>query len=213
VDERQWTQDERQYVHYLTKRQMGFEGTETGFSALWAAYASNFALWKGEPRTVPAAAYYALAAAHFEADLAAGGPPSARATAVTWMVCGECHRLLGRLDDATRCFDAAQQLADQLDAAAAKDGAKVDTLRPAEKQVLALYHKLAADGNNTLQRQPYTGVPEPPIGWYIDYLLSAINGDLAVERAEWAALRDPQAICAAINARIAARRGPVGRQP
>jgi hypothetical protein len=54
-----------------------------------------------------------------------------------------------------------------------------------------------------LQRQPYTNVPEPPTGWYIDYLLPSINGDLAVERGRWADLRDSGAICAAINTLLA----------
>lgn len=201
-----WTQDERQYVHYLTRCTMGMSGTETGFSALWAAYASNFALWHGQERSVPAAAYYALAAAHFEEHLAAGGPPAPRAAAVTWMICGECHRLLGRLDDARRCYAEAQKIADGLDAQAAA-GERVDALHGPEKQVLELYHELAAARDVYLQRQPFSGVPEPPIGWYIEKLLPAINGDLDYERANWSGLRSSEEINAAITARIAAKRG------
>jgi hypothetical protein len=84
----QWTDDERNYDHYFTIRQMGFNGTEAGFAALDAAYASNFALWHGDRRAVPGAAYYALAAAEFEKSLAAHELPSDRTTAATWMICG-----------------------------------------------------------------------------------------------------------------------------
>jgi hypothetical protein len=205
LDPAHWTQDERHYAHYLTRRTMGFDDTETGFAALWAAYASNFALWHGDTRSVPAAAYYALAAAHFERHLAAGGPPKQRAVAVTWMVCGECYRVLGRLEDAKRCYGAARQVADRLDQAQAEGLKDVDVLKQPEKQVLKLYGELADAGNMDLQRQPFTGVPDPPTGWFIDTIFPAVNGDLAVERAQWAALHTPEEICAAINERIAAQ--------
>ncbi len=188
----QWTDDERQYVHYLTRRTMGFDGTEVGFAALWAAYASNFALWHGDKHAVPAAAYYALAAAHFDQHLAAGGPADRRAAAVTYMVAGELHRLLGQLDAARSAFTEAEKHA-------------ADMQEP-ERKVLAFEQGLIAKGDLGLQRLPDNGRRPPPVGWYIDYLFDAINGDLDVERAQWAALTTPDAICTAINQRIAERR-------
>jgi hypothetical protein len=189
----QWTDDERNYVHYWTMRQMGFDDTEQGFAALTAAYASNFALWHGDERTVPAAAYYALAAAHFERSMAAQQTPDPRSTGAVWMICGEMHRLLGQLADAQRCFEAADKLR--------------GAMQPEEQQTLDFYRGLVAKSETSLQRLPHTGVPEPPIGWYIDNLLPAIDADLDVERAQWAALKDVDAITAAINARIAEKRG------
>jgi hypothetical protein len=122
------------------------------------------------------------------------------------MICGECHRLLGRFDDAQRCYGEARRIEKELDDEAAATGAKVDVLREPERKVLALYEELAEKGEKHLLRQPYSGMQEPPIGWYIDLLLPAINAELDVQRDKWAGLSEPQAICDQINAAISAKR-------
>jgi hypothetical protein len=185
----EWTDDEMQYVHYLTMRTMGFDDTEVGFAALWAAYASNYALWHGDNRSVPGAAYYALAAAHFDRHLTKDGPATRRAKAVTFMVDAEMHRLLGRLWASFKCLEAAEDL-------------KAELQEP-ERKALEFMQGLVAKGDKTLQRLPETGIPEPPIGWYIDHLFESINGDLDIERAKWTDLRDVDGVCAEINRVIA----------
>jgi tetratricopeptide (TPR) repeat protein len=205
LDPAQWTQDERQYVHYLTRHAMGMPDSEIAFAALWAAYASNFALWQGQERSVPAAAYYALAAAHFEQQLSTAGLPTPRSTAITWMICGECHRLLGRFEDALRCFAQAARISSELEQKAAM-GEQIDALHDPEKAMLELYFQLCAAEDSQLHRQPFTRIPEPPIGWYIDLLLPAINADLAVERDNWRSPSSPAEIREAITARIKAKR-------
>jgi hypothetical protein len=193
----QWTDDERNFVHYFTVRQMGYDDTECGFAALWAGYASDFALWHGERRAVPAAAYYALAAAQFDQALAAGGPPDKRAAAVTWILDGELHRILGQEAAATRCV-----------AEAEKQRAE---LQKPEQQALDFEKELLGRHDHHLQRLDSTQLRTPPIGWYIDYLLPAMNGDLDVERDHWSKLEGVQAVIDEINHTLATTSTPNGR--
>jgi hypothetical protein len=54
-----------------------------------------------------------------------------------------------------------------------------------------------------LQRLDTTQMRTPPIGWYIDYVLPAMNGDLDVERERWSKVQGIEPLIAQINAVIA----------
>ena len=67
--------------------------------------------------------------------------------------------------------------------------------------------KAALDaGDYSLERVRIEGLTAPPVGWYLDTMLPAINGHITEHRADWNTLDDPAEIEQAIIARIAARR-------
>ncbi|HES58768.1 MAG TPA: hypothetical protein ENO21_05000 [Firmicutes bacterium] len=188
----QWTKDEQLFVRYLTHRQAGFPGTELGYAALPAAYASNFAVWYGKDYAVPSGAYYALAAARMRADLDAGLPEREGERALIMFDLGELYRLLGRPDDASAWFNNA-----------------LDTGLLDEGRLAALKQLKAAleSGDYSLERVEIEGLTAPPVGWYLDTMLPAINGHISEHRDDWNGMDDPAAIEQAIIQRIGERRG------
>lgn len=192
VPPEQWTRDEQLFVRYLTHKQAGFPGTELGYAALPAAYASNFSVWYGKDYAVPSAAYYALAAARMRADLDAGLPEREGERALIMFDLGELYRLLGRPQDSADWF-----------------GRALDTGQLDEGRLSALEQlKAALDaGDYSLERVRIEGLDAPPVGWYLDTMLPAINGHITEHRADWNTLDDPAAIEQAIFERIAERRG------
>jgi hypothetical protein len=188
----EWTRDEQLFVRYLTHRQAGFPGTELGYAALPAAYASNFAVWYGKDYAVPSVAYYALAAARMRADLDSGLPEREGERALIMFDLAELYRLLGRPEDASAWFDSA------LDSGLLDEGR------------LAALEQLGASleaGDFSLERVKIEGLTAPPVGWYLDTMLPAINGHISEHRADWNSLDDPAVIEGAIVQRIAERRG------
>jgi len=188
-----WTSDERLFVHYLTLKQAGFPGTELGYAALTAAYGSNFSIWYGQDYSVPSVAYYALAAALMRKDLEAGLPASDAERAAVMFDLGELYRLLGRADDSARWF------------AQAKDSGHLEQSR---LEVLKQLEDSLAAGDFALQRVKIEGLTAPPVGWYLDTMLPAINGHITEHRAEWNTMDDPAAIERAIGEHIAAKHQP-----
>jgi hypothetical protein len=86
-------------------------------------------------------------------------------------------------------------------------------LEPPEQNTLDFYREQVQARNADLQLMPDTHVPTPPIGWFIEYLLPAINGDLQVERGKWSSYTDIDSIISTINAEIAANGEPPASSP
>jgi hypothetical protein len=180
----QWTADERALVRYLTQRQAGISEVELGISALQGAYACNLATSVGQKRRFVSAAFYALAAAHFRTAAAT----DAKNAGFAALMLGECERLLGRVDEARAALAQARG-SGQLDDAA--------------RAVLGQIEGLLNDGNLDLARAELPGVHTPPTGWYLNDLLPAINGDIAVCRKDWAGLPDAATVLAKMQQRLA----------
>jgi hypothetical protein len=242
----EWTFEERALARYLTAR-TGWEGAdnlevELGFAALQGAYCSNMSLYLGRDYRITAAAFYALAAAHFRhaLDNNTNVPENlrmgAQAQAMTAIEIGETNRLLGRREESQAGFDQARQIAvadikalesqiplveaeieaqrarlpapgspeaqsgHTLQREIAKKEQKLKNLRgwiSAQQQnleVIAVLEGYLHAGDYKLHRYTPEGVPAPPIGWYIDMLLPAINGELEVQRSNWSSLRLPEQI-------------------
>lgn len=190
VPQDKWTSDERLFVHYLTLKKAGFPGTELGYAALTAAYGTNFAIWYGEDYSVPSPAYYALAAALMRKDVEAGLPASDAERAAVEFDLGELYRLLGRADDSAKWFGEA------------RDSGK---LEPSRVEVLKQLEDSLNAGDFALQRVKIANFKAPPVGWYLDTMLPAINGHITQYRADWNTMDDPAEIEKAIVARIAER--------
>lgn len=193
----QWTKDEQLFVRFMALRQGKFPSFELGFYALPCAYASNFACWYGAPLEyrVPAAAYYALAAAEFKRELDSGTHVHDYEQATAAMLMGECYRLLGRSEDAAAGFERARKYS-------ALDDVTLNVLTQLENWLEA--------GDYGLRRVEVEDARTPPVGWYIEQMLPAINANLDTHRAAWAALDDEQAIIDAINAALLAAPRPPG---
>ncbi len=166
----QWTVDEQRLARLLTQRRWGASSVELGFTALNGAYSSNFAVYIGRDYRIEGAAWYALAAAYFQQAIDEGSLNGEAQTAVAKMTLAEILRLLG---DTTR---AGELLAEVKAAGALPEGSA---------EVLDQMIKLAGEGNSDLARAEVQNVPTPPVGWYLDKMLPAINGQLAVGRQQW----------------------------
>lgn len=184
VPQEKWTTDERVLVRYLTQRQAGVEPVELGFTALTGAYAANLAVYLGRDYRVPSPAFYALAAAEFRGALAQGNL-SKEATGVTAMTLGETERLLGRFDEAKGAFAQAR-------AAGALDEGTL--------AILGQLEGLSAAKDFNLARAERKDAKPPPIGWYLDSLLPAINGHITQYRSAWTAPASPEELIARIFA-------------
>jgi len=190
VPKDKWTSDERLFVRYLTMRVAGFPRGELGFYSLPCAYASNFCGWYGDPLAyrVPAPAFYALAATELKAEL---DDPSSRASdldkATAAMMMGECYRLLGRFVDAAKGYERAR---------------KFNTLDDVTLDVLKQLESWQTQGDSQLHRVEVQDARRPPVGWYIEEMLPAINANLDATRAQWAALDDRDQIVQQILATI-----------
>lgn len=188
-----WTTDVRAYVRYNVQQQAGFPPNELGFTALAAAYCTNFSTWYGKDYTVPSPAFYALAAAQIRIDLEQDLPPEPSGRSISAMVVGELYRLLGRSADAAHWFEYARNLGGL------------------DQQVLAVLtasEGYLADEDFSLKRVPdLEGRVAPPIGWQIDNMLPNINGHIAQHRNDWAGLDDPVEIEEKINSVISEAAG------
>jgi hypothetical protein len=181
-----WTADERALVRYLTQRQAGMSQVELGISALQGAYACNLATSVGQKRRFVSASFYALAAAHFR--MAAADPADPATAGFAALMLGECARLLGRVDEARAALTQA------------RGAVKLDETAQA---VLGQIEGLLEKGDLGLERAELPGVSPPPTGWYLDELLPAINGDIAVYRQDWADLPDAHAVLEKMMQRLA----------
>jgi hypothetical protein len=192
-DPMDWTVEERIYTRVLSLRAAGVEDVEQGFAALQGAYAANFGTWYGNTVHVPSPAFYALAAASFAVALETDTEMNTEARAVTAMTMGECLRLLGRDDDAKAAFELVHELADE-----AFDPERIQ--HKAALDALSQLEGLLAAGDHSLQRAQVAAAGEPPVGWYIDEMLPAINGHLDQHRSDWSELVDLSEIHVRINA-------------
>ncbi len=176
----QWTADERALVRFLTQRQAGLSQVELGISALQGAYCCNLAVSAGIKRHFVSPAFYALAASCFEQ-----GQNDADTAAASFaaMMLGECSRLLGRVDDAAAAYAQVRSLGG---------------LEPEAQAVLGQLEQLLRQGNLNLERAELPGVAMPPVDWYLEPLLPAINGDITITRAQWTAYSDTDAVLQAM---------------
>jgi len=192
-----WTYDERGLVRYLTQQTAGYPDYELGYTALSGAYSSNLSVGIGRDYHIPAAAFYALAAAQFKHHIASGKFDNHAEAGLVAMTMGEMYRLLGRHTDAKSAFASARQIG------TAPHGSK-DGIDPGTRDILTYLEKLNAAGDSSLHRAPLANAKTPPLGWYIDTILPGINAELDVQRSKWAKLDDPDAIVAAIRAQLKA---------
>lgn len=170
-----WTSEERRLVRLLTQSQCGVEDSELGFTALQGAYASNYAVYVGREYHIEADAFYALTAAYMERALKNKSVKGDIANATVQMTVGEIYRLMGDKENALRYFKLA------------KDSGKLDK---AGSQVLDQVTALAQKGDFNLARAEVQAVPDPPIGWYLDKMLPAMNVQISLMRSSWG----PQAL-------------------
>ncbi|MCC7479238.1 hypothetical protein IT575_12370 [bacterium] len=166
----EWTIDERCLVRLLTQKRWGASSVELGFTALTGAYISNFSVYRGRDYRLEGAAWYALAAAYFEQALSEGSLQGESQILVTRMTLGELYRLLGDTARAGELY------------AEVKSGG---SLPKGSSEVLEQMIELAQQGSSNLERASVQDVPVPPVGWYLDRALPAINGQLAVTRQQW----------------------------
>ena len=204
VPSEEWTGDERAFVRYLTTRHAGFPDSELGFYALHGAYVSNFAVWYGKDHVIPGAAFYALASAHLAR--AFDEPLNDEARAIVAMTRGELRRLLGDQAGAQAMFALAREIYEdylltienQMQAAEAGNAMSVATKLhkriASSLDVLTQLETLTAEEDYFLSRAEVAGRPEPPVGWYIEEMLPAINGELVADRGDWVAEDDPAVI-------------------
>jgi hypothetical protein len=184
-----WTSGERILSHVLTQRAAGVEPVELAFNSLQGAYSANFNVWYGEEEVyIPSAAFYALAAAYFETALEQSGQMNKVARFIVHRTLGETYRLLGRFDDALDSFARAREVGHEDE----RELAMLDTLE-----------QYAAAGDSDLHRAEIEGMPEPPVGWYVELMLPAINAHLDRHRDEWAGLDSAGAVLGKINERLA----------
>lgn len=176
----QWTADERALARFLTQRQAGLSQVELGISALQGAYCCNLAVAAGIKRRFVSPAFYALAASCFAQGLADSDKTAASFAA---MMLGECSRLLGRVDAAQAAYAQARSLGG---------------LEPEAQAVLDQLEQLLQQGDMNLERAQLPGVAMPPVAWYLEPMLPAINGDIAVARQDWAELTDTDAVLQAM---------------
>lgn len=188
-----WTTDVRGFVRYNVQQQAGFPPNELGFTALAAAYCTNFSVWYGKEYTVPSPAYYALAAAQIRVDLEQDLPQEPSERSISAMVLGELYRLLGRSADSAHWYSYARGQG---------------SLAPGFLVVLEFSENNLANGDFSLKRIPDMEEGKvPPIGWQIDNMLPNINGHITQHRNDWAGLDDPVEIEAKIISVIAAGAG------
>jgi hypothetical protein len=180
-----WTTDERIYTRLLTQRAGGVPSVELGFTALQGAYAANFGTWYGKTVRIPSPAFYALAAAYFADALVTDSEMQPLTRASTALPLGECYRLLGRPADAAETFALVRSLG-------AFD--ESNTEHRAARAALSQLEQLLAAEDYSLHRAEIPEFDEPPVGWYIDEMLPAINGHIAQHRADWAALGEIDAL-------------------
>lgn len=183
----QWSADERALAHYLTLRQAGLSPVELGIAALDGAYCCNLAVALGQKRRLPAPAFYALAAACFADGLQRDETRDARSASFCALMLGETSRLLGRQAQAQAAFAKAR---------------KLGGLDDASLHVLGQLEGHLAAGRFSLERVELPRVATPPLGWYLDLMLPAMNGDIAAYRGEWAGLTEQDAIVARILAAL-----------
>ena len=172
----EWTSPERHLAHYFTLVRAGFPDYEIGWRTLSGAHAANFALWHGDEYGVPSPVFYALAALHMRRELE--NPDSqinGQERVITAIMAGELYRLLGRPDDALACCDIAEQ----------------QQLESRQQQAIALLRQRANAEDYVLQRDTIIGMEEPPVGWYIEMLLPAVNGHISEHRGNWNEYDDP----------------------
>lgn len=220
-----WTLDERAFVRYLT-RSTAWRGEagadiELSFAALDGASTTNMSIYLGRDYHIPAAAFYALCAAHCRLALAAQPDlpeRNARGAAMLAMQLGECSRLLGRDADSAAAFGQAEEwiqtsiatAQEQLEAAR-REGKKqaemdqsylLDTAKGQHYYLKQLAGYLK-DGDRHLHRLKARKERRPPVGWYIELMLPAINGELDSTREAWTQAREPGQIVEQINAMLA----------
>lgn len=221
--------DERAFLRYLTTS-VAYSGDDQkeialSFAALDGASTANLSVYLGRDYSIGPAAFYALCAAHCEAALAADATlveQNARGAVMLAMQAGECHRLLGRKDAGAADFAKARgwieaesaKLESELAAAkAAKQEQQIydkSYLLDFAKAQLHSLDQLEAwlkAGDFHLHRLKARKERKPPIGWYIEQMLPAINGQLDADRAEWAGLGSPEEIVSQVNSRLAASSG------
>ena len=189
-----WTVDERIYVRLLTQRAAGVPSVELGFTALQGAYAANFGTWYGKEVRIPSPAYYALAAAYFTDALATEPEMRPLTRSYTALTQGECLRLLGRAEEARQAFAEVLSL-DAFDESNAEHRAAL--------AALSQLQRLLEAEDYSLHRADIPEFREPPLGWYLDEMLPAINGHIAQHRASWNALDEADEIHARITALLA----------
>ncbi|MCH7471402.1 hypothetical protein IIA79_00420 [bacterium] len=207
-----WTPDERILVRYLTRRHAGFETVELGFAALSGAYASNLAIALGKKHTIPAPAFYALAAAEFASALDEQDSLNSEAAALTAQILGEMYRLLGRAADAQGAFDVSHEYFEEARleleekfASADLDGRSSATWERKLKSldltmgILGQLEASLAAGEYHLQRARVKEIEVPEeVGWYLDGMLPSINGELVFHRDGWNGEDDAEAIVSRI---------------
>jgi hypothetical protein len=176
----QWTADERALVRFMTQQQAGLSQVELGISALQGAYCCNLAVAAGIKRRFVSPAFYALAASCFSQGQSDADKPAASFAA---MMLGECSRLLGRADEAQAAYAQAR---------------KLGGLEPEAQAVLKQLEQLLKKGDFNLERAELPGLAMPPVNWYLDPMLPAINGDISVTRTQWAAYPDTAAVLQAM---------------
>ena len=191
IPQADWTVPERHLAHYFSLARAGFPDYEIGWRVLAGAHAANFAVWHGDEYGVPSPVFYALAALHFQREL---DNPASRMNdeerASTAIMAGELYRLLGRSADALECAAQAEAL----------------PLHGKQQEAVKLLKQRAEDGDYVLYRNTVVAMEEPPVGWYIEMLLPAINSHIQEHRPHWNSLHDP----AVIARQACALLGPTG---
>ncbi len=179
IPQEQWTSPARHLAHYFTIVRTGFPDYEIGWRVLAGAHAANFAVWHGDEYGVPSPVFYALAALHMQREL---DNPASRMNeeerASTAIMAAELYRLLGRSADALACCALAEAL----------------PLQDKQREAIDLIKQRAAEGDFTLQRNTVVEISEPPVGWYLDMMLPAINSHIQEHRPHWSSLNDPAVI-------------------
>ena len=193
-----WTPEERILAHYLTQQQAGIPESELGFSVLSGAYSANLSVYLGRKHAVPADAFYALSAAHLAEALKSDTTLTSTPKAITAMTLGEELRLLGRVEEARQAFAQARALYEENPKVPLSEGQQKE--KDNALAVLKQLEDLLNQGNTNLERAEVPDLPRPPVGWYLDEMLPAMNGDIAYHRKDWSAPSTP----AEIEARILA---------
>ena len=180
-----WSDEVRILAHYLTQKQAGIPVSELGFSALTGAYSSNLSVYLGRKHAIPADAFYALSAARLAEALKSDTTLFSTPKAVTAMTLGEVLRLLGRVDEARAAFAQARSLYEEKPQVPLSEGQQKE--KDNALAVLKQLEDLLAQGDTNLERAEVPDLPRPPIGWYLDEMLPAMNGDIIYYRKDWSA--------------------------
>jgi hypothetical protein len=172
----QWTVPERHLAHYFTLVRAGLPDYEIGWRVLAGAHAANFAVWHGNEYVVPSPVFYELAVLHMRREL--DNPDSAmngEERATTAIMAAELYRLLGRGKDALDCLALAEK----------------EQLQEKQKQAIQVCRARVQAGDWALQRDTVIDAPAPPVGWYIDMMMPAINSHILEYREQWNNYSDP----------------------